>query len=216
MSGLISASSAGQVSYLKIKGLKKGSTKVYITETKKTENGYEEVGEYKGITGEFKSITFKTFEYDGKTIENFVLTLVNEGVNYVLELNVDSMFGRGILNSLVGYGTIDTVEISVYISSKTGRPTANVLVDGERAQWAISWEDQQNMIEITKNRKGEIVDSDASALINKLKEMAKNVKPSVPFETPANKVGGVAYKEEPAAKASIALEEDDDDSDLPF
>ena len=209
MSGLIQPTGANAV-FLKIQGLKKGSEKVYISKSVKTEKGWTQEGEFKGIEGEFKSLDFTTNEFEGKTYELAILTLHNDGVDYKLQLSLSSGLGRGIVNSIVSNKSIDQVKIEVYISSKSGRPSAMVYVNNDKANWALSWDEQTELVEITKNKKGEVVDSDYSALIAKLKELASEVKIGIMDRS----VPSYA-KVENTEKASV-LEDEDDDDNLPF
>ena len=207
MSGLIQQSGANAV-FLKIKGLKKGSEKVFITQSKKTESGWVTEGEFKGIEGEFKSLDFVTNEFEGKTYEVAILTLYNDGVDYKLQLSLNSGVGRGIVNSIVSNKSIDVVKVEVYIASKTGRPSAMVYVNNDKATWALTWDEQMELSEITKNKKGEVVDSDYSALIAKFKELASEVKIGLMDRSIPSPIQEAAKK--------VAVEEEDDDDDLPF
>jgi len=206
MSGLIQQSGANAV-FLKIKGLKKGSEKVFITQSKKTDSGWVTEGEFKGIEGEFKSLDFTTNEFEGKTYDVAILTLFNDGVDYKLQLSLNSGVGRGIVNSIVSNKSIDIVKVEIYMN-KEGRPSAMVYVNNDKASWALSWDEQMELSEITKNKKGEVVDSDYSALIAKFKELAAEVKIGLMDRSIPSPIQEAAKK--------VAVEEEDDDDNLPF
>lgn len=153
--------------FVRIKGLKAGSDKVYFTTPVKGANGWEDQGEFPGISGYFKGYSITDKQYEGKPYKEFQLTIVDAGEEFCLTGSLKSMIWKGIANSLAGSSPLGWLEFSVGMNKK-GYASCWIKNGGENTEWALSWDQQQELVDITYNKKGEVVDRDEDKLIDAL------------------------------------------------
>jgi hypothetical protein len=162
----------GNVTFMKIKGMKKEYTKHYF------EVGGEEI-EGDKFSGTLIGALASSYEFEGQQKQTMKLTFIdNEREKYQLDIGYNSI-SRNFINSILGY--IDTnkgkelnMELSLYID-KNGYKSLGLLINGERAKWLYSMEEQKALIDKITNKKGEFISTDYSAWDDKLKAGLENI-----------------------------------------
>lgn len=156
----------GAVTFMKIKGMKKEDAKHFF------EVGGEEIDGDK-FSGKLIGALASSYEFEGNQKQTMKLTFVDGSrEKYQLDISYNSL-SRNLVNSILGY--IDTnkgkelnMELSLYID-KNGYKSLGLLINGERAKWLYSMEQQKALIEKITNKKGEYVSTDYSAWDDTLK-----------------------------------------------
>lgn len=202
--------------FIKIGGLKKGSDKVYFTTSKKGDDGkWGNEGEYSGISGYFRGFQITDKEFDGNKYKEIQINLSDAGDDYCLSGSLGSKMFQGIANSLAGSSPLGYLEFSIGFNKK-GYPACWIKNGGENTDWAISWEEQKELVDVITNKKGEFVSRDDSelveALVKKLLEVEMvegNLIDSIP-STQVEQMNKVADK--------VVAEkvEEESDEDLPW
>ena len=166
--GFTKANEGGGVTFMKIKGLEKAAPAHYF------EVGGEQI-EGNKFSGSLIKAEPHSYEFEGNEKQTMKLTFIDsENEKYQLDSSYNSI-SRNLINSLLGYIKANeeesgiNVELSLYIDKK-GYKSLGLLVNGERAPWLYSYEEQQALIERITNKKGEFISSDYSAYDDKLKE----------------------------------------------
>lgn len=98
---------------------------------------------------------------------------------FQLDISYNSI-SRNMINSILGWmkenkGTKMVIELSLYIN-RGGFKSLGLLINGERAPWLYSMDEQKAMIDRIENKKGELVSNDYSAYDDKLKEGVADIK----------------------------------------
>lgn len=120
--------------------------------------------------------TLKTWE----EIDTFVMTLIDsdgETLKWSSSLNNVT---RWVLNSIISMTDeqlAKPIQIQVWESEKNEKTYKNGTVrqDGEMIPWKLSFQEQSEMIEVTKNAKGKVVEVDREKLHNYLLEEAEKL-----------------------------------------
>lgn len=156
----------GGVTFMKIKGLEKASPEHYF------EVAGERVEDNK-FSGQLIKIEPSSYEYEGKEKQTIKMTFKDDDVKYQLDISYNSI-SRNLINSIMGYlkeyqaGDLN-MELSLYMD-KNWYKSLGLLINGNRANWFYSWEEQKTLIERIENKKGELISNDYSAYDDKLKE----------------------------------------------
>lgn len=66
---------------------------------------------------------------------------------------------------------LEDVSISVYQGKEDGKNKVYVTSHGEKVEWAIQKEDLDTLVDITKDKKGNVVATDKTLLTNKFQEL---------------------------------------------
>jgi len=157
--------------YIKVKGLEKASKKHFF------EKDWEEIND-NVFSWKLIKITPSEYEFEWtfrQTIKMLFVDIASE--YYQLDISYNSL-SRGLLNSLLWYiddknkswrnkWKID-LELSLYLN-KDNYKQMGIKIFGERVNWKYSIEEQKSLIETIKNKKGEFVSNDYSALDEALK-----------------------------------------------
>lgn len=129
------------------------------------------------LDGKLYKIEFDTFNYEGKDLKNYKL-YISKNINgknilFILNLNM-TQTGRSIINSLIGFQkSIKTIYLELYMN-KSGYTSVKMTINGIKAVWKYSIDEQRSLIETIKNKKGEFVSNDYSELDEKLDQDLKN------------------------------------------
>ena len=210
----LSTGNSEQKTFVNIKGLKKGSEEIFFTKSVKKDGKWQNEGKFPKLEGKLRSMNFEEKEYDGNKYKVCNLEVVDDGV-YILQFSLNSNCGRNIVNSILGQDKVNDIAISVYFN-KNGYASSYVEVEGERAEWFLSLDEQKELVEITKNKKGEVVDVDRTPLISSFEKKLS----SMTFNTEAKPVQSFQQAEseldEHMAVATGAISEEDEDDSLPF
>ncbi|MDB4301959.1 hypothetical protein N9924_00180 [bacterium] len=213
----------GNRHFVKVIGTKPGSDEIYFTENKKVDGRWINEGKFKSLEGNFKGITFndKTIKVagDDKDIKEVNILLSNGGEEYQLTGIMQSGFYRSIVNTIASVPKLGRLKLSVAFN-KTGYASCYLVLDGEeRPEWALTWAQQSEMIDVTKDKKGKTVATDAEELITKLVELVSKVEvdltvPEIAATTPEQENGN-DFDLPQAGNTPPVVEEGDDDQ-LPF
>tara|TARA_R110001592_G_scaffold114472_3_gene314332 strand:+ start:7654 stop:8355 length:702 start_codon:yes stop_codon:yes gene_type:complete len=188
--GLSNGSSEGTV-YLKLKGMRQEDAYPFLTRTVKKDDKWTTEGEWKQISGQLKSIKFKTFtseKYGDK--ESLYLEIVDDAI-YNIEISTGSALSRSIINSLAGTKKIDLIELGFYTQTKNDRSfkRAFVKLNGEdKSPWALSIDEQKSLTTVIEDPDtGDVIKRKYDKLLSKLKELCNpecnfNAQPRVTFE----------------------------------
>ena len=88
---------------------------------------------------------------------------------------MQSGFYRSIVNTIASVPKLGLLKMTVAYN-KTGYASCYLVLNGQdRPEWALSWAEQSKMIDVTKDKKGQTVATDAEELITKLVELASKV-----------------------------------------
>jgi len=200
--------------FFKINGLKKGSTEIFFEGKTKVGDSYVKIDEKPSkIFGHLTSVSVKEFEFEEETHKavRFVIDSADDRV--ILEGGFSNVMVN-VINTLAGNTeAIDKVEFGVYIS-KTGYPSISISINGgtwEDNKWKFDYAKKlKPLIEETKDKKGKVVSTDKTSLIDFLvKEIESDgfqtkIKGTPPAQT-------VKSQEAPAE-----IEAHPEDDDLPF
>lgn len=148
MKGLYENNGGGkQRAYLQIKGIKEKDPVFEAYE--KDWNG----ARFKKVEWQFGSITFGSFKWTDefgkdRETEKYTIILINEDDEEIHVSSTWTSLGRSILNSLCGVpnGELGKVSISLYMS-KNGYPSAWVTNNGKPTNWALSIDEQKELID---------------------------------------------------------------------
>ncbi len=134
--------------YIEVK--EKGEGKEYVT-----------VDSVDSVSGDLSKITVTEYEWEGKPKKNVKLLFKDKKAkeNYLLDLSF-SMTSRGLFNGLLSLDSFNDIKIGVY-TNKKGFPATSLEQAGERVSWKFALKDIPE-VELTKNKKGEVVSSDYS------------------------------------------------------
>lgn len=158
---------------------KPGSDEIYFTENKKVDGRWINEGKFTSLEGNFKGITFndKTITVAGseKDIKEVNILISNGGEEFQLTGIMQSGFYRSIVNTIASVPKLGLLKMTVAYN-KTGYASCYLVLNGQdRPEWALSWAEQSKMIDVTKDKKGQTVATDAEELITKLVELASKV-----------------------------------------
>ena len=150
------------------------------------------------IEGTFDRIEKGTYEREWKPRNIFKLNLKDNGEKYILNFSYTQL-SRGLLNSLLWAKELNKIRIEVrgYVKEWVAKNAIKVLLDWEKAERSISYDDMMMMVEVIKDSNDEYVSSDYKKLDKYLMDK---------FDELNNKK---AVKEE-------VKEETTEDNDLPF
>ena len=213
----------GNRQFVKVIGTKPGSDEIYFTVNKKVDGQWINDGKFKTLEGNFKGITFndKTINVGGsdKDIKEVNILLSNGG-EYQLTGIMQSGFYRSIVNTIASVSKLGKIKLSLAFN-KTGYASCYLTLDGdERPEWALTWAQQSEMIETTKDKKGKTVATDAEELITKLVELVSKVE--VDLTAPAIVATANQQEQEasdfdlPQAESTPPVVEEGSADDLPF
>ena len=165
--------------FVKVIGTKPGSDEIYFTENKKVDGRWVNEGKFSSLEGNFKGITFndKTITVAGseKDIKEVNILISNGGENFQLTGIMQSGFYRSIVNTIASVPKLGRIKMTVAYN-KTGYASCYLVLNGqERPEWALTWAEQSKMIDVTKDKKGKTVATDAEELIAKLVELVSKV-----------------------------------------
>ena len=149
--------SSNNAYWIKIRGLKKGEPEAYF-EVKKGED--LQTASY--VEGHITKLEASGYEFEGKFRNTFNLTLQDDEGSYILQ-SAFTNIGRTILNSLAGAEQLGDIKLSLYINKK-GFKSVWVENNGERTEWKYPIDEQMDMVEEVKNKAGEVLQKDYSAL----------------------------------------------------
>lgn len=156
-------------------------------------NSKGEVKEYrKAINPNLKGFQINkintfTFEWvDGKKPNTkFSLIVTKNEKVHIIDLG-GGMVAKSVINSLCSLKDKAKEDLSsalfslgVYVNKK-GYNSASFKMNDEPLNWAFSMEEQNALIERTKNSKGEVVDTDDSAYVDQLKAYASEMNTILP------------------------------------
>ena len=147
----------GGVYYLK-PITKKDDTPHFSVKTRQ-DNKYVEL-EKKPIStsGNLKGIEFGSYEWEGKTIKTFKVSLDKETKEEGNQLSIISMSftntSRSILNCILNHnGPIDTLSITL-AKNKAGYNGAYTSINGHKGNWKISSDEMKKLIDVETTKKG--------------------------------------------------------------
>jgi hypothetical protein len=175
-----------------------------------------EVKQETSVSGYFTSFKIVDNEYNGKVSKKVLITLTDQGHDYVVDGFLNNV-SRGIINNLASVeGGLGFVELSLGLN-KSGYSTCYVTAnDNNRLDWKLSWEEQKPLIEVIEKKDGS-KERDYFDLDKKMIELAEGLKP---LETNALDSQGTGYSAPTSeldthmAAPQITPEEEDDE--LPF
>ena len=213
---------SANVFYLKVKNTKKGE-KPIIEVSQKKDDKYEIIQTVTSVSGVLEKIEEHSYTWEGETIKTLkfhirdtnALNKNHDQELYILTMNFNGL-SRNILNTLASSKSlIGSVEFSFY-QNKNGYPSVGILVNGERGEWMYPVEELNKMVEVVKNKKGEVVSTDTTELDEFFLKALKNE--IIP------KLGGISGMAATLDKdpETISQEQaqpplpEDDSSDLPF
>ena len=148
---------------VKLMGLKE---KQPIFEISKKNDAWEYVKEEASfIEWNFESIEPWTYKWEDKDRDIFKLHLSDWVDKYIMNFSYTAL-SRSILNSLCGAEKLWRLRIEVRWYSKDGKAknAIKLLNDWKRAEWAMTYEDTQKMVEVITKSDGTYVSSDYSKL----------------------------------------------------
>ena len=171
MGGFSKGTEGGSATFIKIKGLEKSSPEHYF------EVGWQRIEDNKFV-GTLVNIEASSYEYEGAEKQTIKMTFQDEE-KFQLDIAYNSI-SRSIINSILGWmkenkGTKMVMELSLYMN-KQGYKSLGFLINGERAPWLYSMDEQKTLIERIENKKGELISNDYSAYDDKLKEGVADIK----------------------------------------
>ncbi len=113
------------------------------------------------IEGTFDSIEKGTYEREWKPRNIFKLNLKDNGEKYILNFSYTQL-SRGLLNSLLWAKELNKIRIEVrgYVKEWVAKNAIKVLLDWEKAERSISYDDMMMMVEVIKDSNDEYVSSD--------------------------------------------------------
>jgi hypothetical protein len=144
--------------YVRIIGLKADSTKTHFSfsqknEDENAEDKYPVVDIQKEFEGVLENIEVEEFEKkDGKKVKKVVMFIADRVAKemYKLEFGL-SFVSRGILNGLAGCSSIGKINMRCYFN-KEGMASVFLRNNGEKTEWAHSWDEQKAMITESEQR----------------------------------------------------------------
>lgn len=218
------SNTGGNRTFVKVIGTKPNSEEIYFTVNKKVDGQWVNEGKFNSFGGYYKSVSYKdkTITVAGEEVEvkEVNLTITKSNVDYVLSGTMQSGFFRSIVNTIASVQKISQMKLSVAFN-KSGYASCYLILDGdERPEWALSWAEQQEMTEETKDKKGKVVHRDHSELIDKLVELSLKVEADTAsaldaaMEEPINT--DFADTEPQSEGVDEKPVEEEDDMDLPF
>ncbi len=176
--GTTSDDSNRDVFYAKIKGLKKDHAgDPWIGLEQKKGNDYVEIKKVQWMSGWLSGAKTGSYEYEGKPVKTFELTLEDGIEKYVFQSSYNGL-SRSLINSLLSTVNYGTLKISVY-TSKKGYKSIGVELNGERLQWKYSIDEFKAKTKEIKDEEGEIIKISYKELDAWLEEeFKKNVIPN--------------------------------------
>ncbi len=156
--------------FFKINGLKEGSTEIFFEGKVKEGNEYVLIDtKPTKLYGHLTEVSVKEFEWKDETHKLVRLVIDDADERVVLEGGFSNVM-VGLVNTLAGNKeAIDKIELGVYISKK-GYPSMSISIDGgtwEDNKWKFDYNKKiKPLIEVTKDKKGKIVATDKTALID--------------------------------------------------
>lgn len=167
--------SGGNAYFANLKWLKKDDDSGVRFEITKDWEVVQDDASY--ISGYFSKIELGSFEYEWRDIEKFTMTLVDpKDWSRIIRSSSFNVVSRSVINSLASQESLWLIQISVY-TNRSGFPSAYVENHWERAEWLLSWDQQKELIDPVKDKKGEVVKNDYSELDDKLKKLMENFVP---------------------------------------
>jgi hypothetical protein len=129
------------------------------------------------IEGKLSKVEQGTFTYENKEVLTFKLyitkTINDKLILFILNMNY-TQIGRSVINSLLGFQKpIEKIYLELY-KNQSGYCSLKMLINGIKAVWKYSVEDQRKHIETIKNKKGEFVSNDYSDLDNLLEDQLRS------------------------------------------
>ena len=205
-----------KTTFFKINGLKQGSKpeELYFKGQHYVDEKITELETHPTfLEGVIKSITTSNYEYEGDTVNNFKIVLVDSQGEYVLESNFSNL-AIGILNTLAGAETLGKVKLALY-TNKSGYQSVYITMDDSEELPKWKWDYKKDIakrIETIKNSKGKVVSTDKSELEEFL---TKHINSK---EFQGKIVGDIPVIEPVTVKAPDVSDKvgGDDDSGLPF
>ena len=172
--GFTKGNEGGGYTYMKIKGLTKDEAAPFF------EVEGERIEDNKFV-GTLINIETSSYEYEGKEKQTVKIGFVDEvGEKYQLDIAYNSI-SRNLFNSLLGFVRDNAdvkemkIEMSLYVN-KGGFKSLGLLINGARANWFYSIEEQKELIERIENKKGELISNDYTEYDNKLREGIETIK----------------------------------------
>jgi len=205
-----------KTTYFKVAGLRKGETDLYFAGREKVGDKYVDIEERPTfIEGTLKELKVTDYTYEGKVHKVVKITLEDMNERCVLDFGFSSI-GLNIINSLAGADSIGNVNLALY-TSKTGYPSVAVKLNGSSDVKETKWKwdfkkDFAPKIEKITNKKGEVIQSDKTELVEFLvdylnsKEFQDKIVGQLPTES---------KKMKPQVKVPVDVVNIEDD-DLPF
>ena len=172
--GFTKGNEGGGYTYMKIKGLTKDEAAPFF------EVEGERIEDNKFV-GTLINIETSSYEYEGKEKQTVKIGFVDEvGEKYQLDIAYNSI-SRNLFNSLLGFVRDNAdvkemkIEMSLYVN-KGGFKSLGLLINGARANWFYSIEEQKELIERIENKKGELISNDYTEYDNKLRDGIETIK----------------------------------------
>ena len=220
MSGL-SNPEGGNVTFVSMK--RHGEQKEVKFLKREKVNGEWAVTEtYTALEGWLRDLHFKSYEWEGSTVDSIVLTFHTEQGKIVVEMGF-SLISRSLLNGLIGTRDMlkSPLKLSLYVNKKGfNNLFAVVIEDGQEVplKWAYPIEKQPKPKEITF--KGKVM-RDYTELDEWFKQKTTELLipvlqglsvPNIPAPAPKPVTSEQVYD----TTAEIPVDNEEDEDDLPF
>ncbi|MCO5252586.1 MAG: hypothetical protein M9949_14355 [Candidatus Kapabacteria bacterium] len=103
---------------------------------------------FRGITGVMKNISLSDFVYKDATTTNYILTLTDDGVDYILNFQEDSGVALGLINALASIQDVSE-EITIKAYSSDGKNRISVYAGNERLNWKADKDELPPLTQLT-------------------------------------------------------------------
>lgn len=112
------------------------------------------------------------FTFEGDTTHALSLTIEQGTKRHYFNLGY-SFLAISIFNSVLGMSKeqLENVSISVYQDKETGKNKVYITSHGQRVEWAITKEEMDTLVELTKDKKGNVVATDKTLLTKRFQSI---------------------------------------------
>lgn len=99
------------------------------------------------VSGYLSSITYSSYEWEGKVIPTIGLVLIEKDEKFKVETSLDASLARTLINTMLSCENFKGLfEIGLW-KSKDGYPKMSIKVDGERLNWKYEYKgDLENLV----------------------------------------------------------------------
>jgi hypothetical protein len=110
--------------------------KMLVSQGKNADGTVKEALKFDSVTGKIIDITTREFQYNGKPILTWQVTLLNGNETAIFSMAYSSNFARSFFNSVANGDLKKAFKLSCYVKNEFNSPT--VVQDGQLVRWKYS------------------------------------------------------------------------------